>query len=524
MLKGQSVKQTANEQPKNLTEAYRTVLTERTAFYAKDITAGEEVPKIQGLEALGDVENPEKIKHAITSYSLLNPLEELLKNADESGKGWHKPPVVGVNLNNLAQEFVALGVSGGAVSAILQHKERLTNFETAVKSSSEFNMRNVIVGNLKEIQIPVDDKSLSDLYNYLFRMTASIALASVGAGEIVATLLTNAKKGNTGDLIFGKTKVEIKGLDGRLGKAGYAWKNTGKGLANFIANLKRTPVGKETSISIKYKNSIRTALNKIQNDPVLSKHLDPSYFQLIVSFLNQRDLQTLEKLVTKSEILTNSSRQLLSKFIKDTDPNFPLHPTPPPESATKLFIGQNGNIRDYLKKLLSSAEDHSKEEDVLDPSSLANQNYISSVRHFFLNDIGLTAEQAAEAFVKHAKTGDIDNVRAMETYGPEITKFFVSHYNSMKNGNARLLEALIFGYSLAIYAKNDGSANHFDYFLMVNDKTQEAISLNTSVPAGQIAINGANLFMSNSKLSLSIRADERGGSAISFGQKSRSEE
>jgi hypothetical protein len=50
ILRGEPVKQTPKEQPKSLTEAYKTILTERTAFYAKDISAGEEIPDIQGLE------------------------------------------------------------------------------------------------------------------------------------------------------------------------------------------------------------------------------------------------------------------------------------------------------------------------------------------------------------------------------------------------------------------------------------------------------------------------------------------
>ena len=516
-------KEQTSSTPKNLQEAYKHVLVERTAFYAKDIAAGEEIPKIQGLEVLGDVENPEKIKHAIVSYSLLTPLEQLFQKADEAGKGWHKPPVVGVNLNSVAQEFVALNISGEAVSTILRYKEQLKALEEKIKSSSEFNMKNVVLSDLKKIQVSAKDEDLTKLYNFLFKMTASIALASVGAGEIVATLLTNAKKGTTGDLVFGKDKVEIKGLGGRLGKAGYAWKNTAKGLANFLTNIKRTSkVGKETSTSLSYKDSIRTAVNKIQNNESVAKYIDPKYFELISSFLYERNLKNLEKLINRSEILTLPSKQFMGKFIKDTDPKLSLTPTPPPESAIKIFKDQNNNIKFYLKKLLSYAEEHQKEEDVLDPKSLANQNFNTAVARFFLNEIGLTAQQAAEAFIKHAKTEDIEDDKMMATYGPAITSFFTSHYDSMKRGNSRPLEALIFGYSLAIYARKGGEANHFDYFLMVNDATQDAIAVNTSLPAGDIVLECANKFMSNSKFSLSVRADERGGSAISYGKFSKS--
>ena len=309
MLKGNDTKQSSKEQPRNLTEAYnKIVLTERTAFYAKDIAAGEPIPDIQGLESLGDVENPEKIKHAITSYSLLKPLEDLLQMSDEAGKGWHKPPVVGIKLNDLGQEFVSLGITGNFISKLVSHKNSLTDFESKVKSGNEFIMKDVILDDLNKIEnIGLERPTLEKLYNYLFPMTANVAQAAVGAGEICATLLTNAKKGIIGDLVFGDQKVEIKGLNGRVGKAGYAWKNTAKGLADFLISLQRNSdkeAGKETPTSVRFKNNIRAAFNQIRQNETLTKFLDEKYLQLIASFLKEKNLIKLEKVIANSNILT----------------------------------------------------------------------------------------------------------------------------------------------------------------------------------------------------------------------------
>ena len=508
--------------PKSLADAYTKVLTERSAFYVKELGPDEKIPDYHnlGLQSLGDIENPEKIKHHITSYSLLKPLEELLIQADEAGKGWHKPPVTGVSLNELGQEFVALGVSGSVVSSILEQKDSLTLLEQHVKNSAPFNMKEVVLKDLEapDRNIPADHKTLSGLFDYLFKKTASIALASVGAGEIASTLLTNAKKGSTGDLVFGDTKVEIKALGGRLGKAQYGFNNTAKGLASYLLSLKRTSgFGKESEQTLDYKDSIKKALLKIQGTPELAKSLDSKYFDLVRSFINQRDIFKLEKEIDRSQILQTTSREFMRRFVIDHDPNFPLRPITPPRSVEDSFVSSNNLIKDKLKAILALGDEHHAAEDVLDPKSLSMQDYPTSVQRFFLNDIGLTSEQAAEAFVKHAKTADIDNDRAMSVYGPAILKYFNSHYKSMKEGNTRALHAIIFAYSLALYAKLDGSQTHFDYFMMVNDSTSESISINTSGDAGSLITTAAELFLSNSKITLSVRGDERGGSAVFFG-------
>jgi len=521
MIKGEEVKSSSNK-PKSLNEAYKQVVTERVAFYAKDVGSSENSPDIPGLENLGVVDNSVKIKQAITAHSLSKPLEELLKLTDSEGQGWDKV-AKGITYDDIANIFVECGVSTNAVSKIVDEKENLKGLETAITSQAPFIMENVVVGDLVNKKVPAETAQLKQLFAKLFKLTASVKLASVGWGEIAATLLTNAKKGATGDLVFGDMGVELKASGGRLGKAGYAAAKTGEDLATFLKNANTKYEG-ETQASVTLKSQIREALNKIKKDKELSKKISPEYFTLINQVLSFRDYKKLKAFLEKeNNLLTLSARQYLNLNLHDDEPNFPGKPLGVTPDAYKAFETSHINIRTKIKQLLKLAEE-TQGENVLDPAYLQKQGYNNALKLFFMHDIGLTAEQAAYAFTTCAKTIALDNNELLKTYGPAIQEYFKTNYESLKSGNLRALHAIIFAYSLALYVKGSGEGQHFSYFLMVDNETTNSIAINVSVSAGEIIKNASDLFLRTPKMTLSVVADERGGSRIYYGGEEKSAE
>lgn len=480
----------------------RQVLGERAAFYAKDIGDSTDSPDIEGLENLGVVEQPNRIKKAITSLSLMPAVEQLSTLADETGKGWHMPPIEHASLDVLSDIFSSAGMSGSDVHAIAKAKTRLTSCESAIKCNvaNSFNLKNVIVGDLKRIK-SLNSEKLSALFDELFRKTAKVGLAAVGAGEIAVTMLSNAQKGKTGDLVFNGDVVEVKAKKGRLGKADFSNSGTVLELAKYLKlyKIKQT----RTKLSFEKKETLRKLKQALESNVDVMEVLDKKYLNAlqacIASVFEPRQLRTE---ANKASLLLTGN-QIKDQYLKQ-------YQVPVSKAVKDLFIRIHNNVRAHLQDLLKQKYD--PKLNLLSPSVIANQTFNIAVPKFFLSDIGLTWEQAAEVFM-WTKSQNINH----SAYVPAVRQYFKTHYKDMMDGDRRKLEAILFGYLLAIYAKGDGSDQKFDYFFMVNDESYAALTINVSKPAGQLVLNAAELYLKTPGLDLDIRADStHGACAVTF--------
>jgi len=511
MLRGETVKQPSGEQPKNLTEAYKkTLLTERTAFYKLDIGNGDktEAPKDPSgmpLELIGVTDQPIRITSTINAITIEPALEKLMKLADQAGKGWHLPPVKGVSLHEVAQLFLKYKIPSQAIDFISANKEKLTACSAMYMPDNvkAFNLKKVTIENLFSIKgetgstIPANKENLAGLYDELFKLTAAIVKASTGAGEIATTLLTNAKKGTTGDLAFGDQKVEIKGLGGRLGKASFSAEGTSPTLAKFLRDNKTTQTGFKRTYQIR--DNLIEKINLIEESEHLKEMVTSDYIDTLKLFVkNINDAKQIKQIVSKSQIGSEkiNFKDIFNRYIKHNG------------------VAISNDVKDEFKKIHNSVKDFIREllkTDLKTPESMPftpeffeKNTYAISVPRFFLTDMGLTSEQAARAFLSTKSTAEINE----QEYFPAIKEFFDKHYENMKHGHRRSLEAILFGYLLTIYSKQHGG---FQYFTMINDKTQEAISFNTTGDVSPLITRLSEAWLQNKNLNMSIKADNTFG-------------
>lgn len=496
---------------KPLSKVYEILIREKVEHVAvygsKEDVDPKKIPdrSSQGLETLGVApkEVVNRIKDSITASTVTPVLEQLMKNADEEGRGWHMPPVDGVNLQNVSEIFAKNNISAEAIAYINEHKNEFAACQKAITANNfnSFNLKQITIQDLLANKVPATPESLNGIYDVLFRMKAKVGLAAVGNGEIVTTLLTNAKKGKIGDLVFGDTKVEVKGIGGRLGKATFSVENTMKELANFLQKTQTTPVT-GTKEALQIRKHLIEKYNEIKNNNDLVKALKPEFINTLVSIIN--NIQNTTKV---QEVIKNSNFNFNKNYNTAKQQYFN---TPVVNDNTIKLLHKY--IKDNILKQKSVTD---TSINVFTPEELARQTFTVGVQRFFLNDLQLTPQQAAQAFL-FTKSRNINT----EAYYPAILKYFESNYDSMKTGDLRSLEAILFGYLLTIYAKGDGSEQNFNYFLMINDTTSESYSINMNGNVETLVTTLAQAYKETPKLNLDIKADDtHGASGVTFGPK-----
>lgn len=211
------------EKPKSLHEAYKSMLVERTAFYAKELAAGERENADPSLTKLGTIENEKEsksVQNRIRSYSILDTTEKLLASA-----GWAKDNSV-LNGTELAQLAFEYEIDSNDLLNILKHKQELTKLkDTIIKASTtKFNFVDTLYAGIYEVISPTEgnDKRFKDFLDKLTTIQGTVNGTNVGPGEFAASLFTDSFKPlpsekkdknpeeEKGDLRFGDLKVELK--------------------------------------------------------------------------------------------------------------------------------------------------------------------------------------------------------------------------------------------------------------------------------------------------------------------------
>ena len=514
MLRGETAKQPSGEQPKNLAEAYKkTLLTERTAFYAKDIAVGEEIPNIQGLENLGAVEEPLKIKHTIASQSVLPALEKAMS---KEVSGWGA--IKGVDTDRLAKDFIVAKVSGSDLEKITAHKKELTAFEEAVTKPEPFNLVTVITTDIKtKTDVEATPESLGMIFKRLFEEEGTISGTAVGKGELAVSLFTNCSKGRTGDLLLpsGRT-IEVKGKGGRLGPAEHSQSNTARDLAQFLQTKKSNQ--KLNVEMVRLKTSIRKFANELEKEElylqVFNDSLKETLNQIadnidnpkISEFLQQKGFKEIYRGGSaSSEKIHNDFTKL--GYLKPNPQDIPAAPIEKDfiksvQAKIRKFLADKVFFKGNVERITSKA---------VEPQAIAQQTFTIAVQNFFLNNLGLTPEEAAEAFL-YTKSYNKDVSR----YLPEIKDYFSKHYASMTEGDSSYLKAAIFAFQLTLYAHAGEAGQHFDYFMIMNNSSMNALSLD--VNREKLFTYLTTVYLNNTdKIEMSIRADGRqGASAVTL--------
>jgi hypothetical protein len=480
----------------SLSNVYYRVLVEQEEGEFK--VTGEPIDEPSKKETIGVVSQNQydQIKNRVRGIAVKPDIEEIL---NLSG-GWSEiTDYQATVVERFASNFMQNQIPATVLDSLKKNKPELNKFENAVKSSHHIsNLVDLIVDDVYTHTNQQDQTSdlkqkLKSVVNDTFLITGKINMVGVGEGEIALTFFTNAKKGTKGDVQLSNNQlVEVKGKGGRLGKAPYSATNTASALANFLEKQQIKP--NVSKIVFAIKPQIQAARDKIKG----LEGIAPEYLQIINSFLvNLNTPEELNKVYQSSNFNTLRPQEAAQQYIQTADPQI-----------LNRFKDQHTLIRTKVNSVLQSFT--TQADNILDPEELKRSSFTMAVQRFFLNNIGLTPEQAAEAFLE---TRSFNNVN-LEQYKNEIIDYFKTNYSKMIDGNVGALKAGIFAMQALCYHLED----RVDYLLVTN------IASNTKSSA-VISFNASNLFTSlinqyfllqSKGLDLSFKADERGGSGISF--------
>ena len=518
MLKGNQTLQSSS--PRSLTEAYGQILTERRmAFYAKEVDpAVKETEEIEGLVNLGIADNSFKIMHAIGSQAVQPVLMELFEAA---GENWKQADDFEHSLlEPVSREFVAEGITSNDIVKLTKNKNQLNDFELKVKSEKVFKISDDVAADISKVVPAIKPESSKNIFNYCFNKKVKISDVNVGLGEIALTLLTNCKKGEVGDLELPSGEaIEVKTTGGRIGKPSQVNLFFGRDVSTFLTTENAKLVAsKELSVT---KKELTNKINAIASSERFKKIFEPTYFEeveLMVSFIDSDDFAAeLEKAGLWIKGLRSEGIVPIEKvwakynslgYLKPAEEGIPVR-----DSDKEFVFGVHKQISDLFKEKMAKGGLEKLKTSTANTKDLKSLNFGQSIQQFFFGDFGLTSKQIARAFLLLAADS-----KAAEKYLPDIEKYFEEHYADIQAGDETKLKAAIFGLQLGLYADSS-----FKYLLLTEKgvDSKRAISFNCQPSESSAFKHLSEKYLKYSEsgeiqLALSIRADERGGSQISF--------
>jgi hypothetical protein len=519
MLKGNK-QPSVNSSPKSLMEAYGQILTERRmAFYAKEVDPDtEEAEEIEGLENLGIADNSTKIMHTIGSQTVQPVLLGLFEAAGEKWK--EASDFEHSLLEPISREFVAEGITSNDIIKLIKNKNQLNDFELKVKGEKVFKISDDVSADVSKVVPSIKPESSKNIFNYCFNKKVKISDINVGHGEIALSLLTNCKKGEVGDLDLPSGEaVEVKVTGGRIGKPSQVNPFFGRDVSTFLSTEKAQLVAsKELSIA---KKDLTNKINVISSNERFKRLFEPTYLEeveLMISFIDSDDFATeLEKAGLwlkglRSEGIVPIERVWAKynslNYLKPPEEGIPVR-----DSDKEFVFSIHKQISDLFKQKMVKGGLEKLKTSTANLKDLKSLSFGQAIQQFFFGDFGLSSKQIAKAFLLLAADS-----KSAEKYLPDIEKYFEEHYADIQAGNLTKLEAAIFGLQLGLYANSS-----FKYLLLIETgvESKRAISFNCQPSEGSAFKHLSEKYLNYTetgeiKLSLGIRADERGGSQISF--------
>jgi hypothetical protein len=519
--------------PKNLTEAYTTVLHERVAIYAKPI--GQETivaPTQPGLKSLGVADNEESIQQAIKSYTIAPAIEKLLQSAGN----WSNVDNYVDTLRTPLSLFLAkTDLSGDDINNIVLHKQSLTRFSEAVASEQPFNALEVISGDLKSLlkkeETPELDKHITKFFNYIFAQKAKIGDVGVGLGEIAFTALTDCTKGKIGDLYSPSIgSIELKASGGRLAPKTQVNSNFITDLINFVQEQKTQPrLGKSLYNLV---NTVRNRFEEIQDHEDFNKIFSNTFVSyinnLIDSLGSSRFDQKYQQSVFNLPLKLNSTfdKYKALKFLNSSnslaigDSNTIKNIEQANANFDKEYIFEvHTNIKNLFRELVYKTRTiNSSKVKEIDYAISQKANKITDVlsktktllgvlKEVYFTDLGLTVDQKANALLLIVNP----SYRSVaEKFLPEIKTFFERHEKDFAMGDEEIIHKMVFALQTVIYANN-----HFNFLCVVSrtNKMCMGMKANSFLHLTE-KFQEANEAI---RLSVAVRIDaDRGGSAVIF--------
>jgi hypothetical protein len=485
--------ETKTNGPKNLQEAYKNVLTERVAIYAKSI--GQETtvaPTQPGLKSLGVADNEETIQQAIKSYTMGPAVEKLLQSAGNWSKVDNYVDTLKTPLSLLLSK---LDLSSDDINNIVSNKQQLKAFSSAVASEKPFNATEVILNDLKTTfkeENSKNDKNLTKFFNYIFAQKAKIGDVGVGLGEIAFTALTDCTKGTVGDLHSPSAgSIELKATGGRLATKAQVNNNFISDITNFIKQQKVKPrLGKSLYNLI---NSVRSGFEDIQDNEEFTQIFNSNFANHVNDLINSIGGSRFDQKFQKSVLskrYTNATSDLY-KSLKFLNPSSSLafgdsKTIKNIEKANADFEKKqieefHDEIRNLFTKLVNKTRKigservkeveyalSQKANKILETLS-KTKTLLGCLKEVYFSDLGLTIDQKAELLLLIVSSAHRPTA---EKFLPEIKTFFERHERDFAVGDEDIIPKMVFALQTAIYANN-----HFNFLCIVSKENKMCMGM-----------------------------------------------
>ena len=485
------------EKPKSLHEAYKTVLVERTAFYAKELAAGEPEDVDPSLTKLGTIENEKEsktVQNRIRSYSILHTTEELLTSA-----GWAKDNSV-LNATELGQLAFDYQIDSNDLLNIVKNKKQLTEFEKAITTlSTKFNFVDKLYEGIKDYISPTEgnDKRFKNFLDKLTTIQGTIDGTNVGPGEFAASLFTNSFKPlpskedkkqeeEKGDLLFGNIKVEVKQsstgdknkLSGaKLGYAHHAVRYIQSAMQHTIKQSGAVPRSKLAQIRSAFDDKIIEKVKNYDdfgNDFFTDKAI--SNLKTFDKFILNMDLESYVKQAQDVFNIQLPGKTLSAKYYTQTVENY-IKKGFVVSDTTQANTRDANNQKNMVERVMQVLKfGYSKLRELASGPQVTQKDWQSfsptvAINEFFLSDLGLTSQQLAEVLYEIRPFN-----ASTEGLKQNIQKALDSGYaNRLKRGDEKALRGLVFAIHLSEYAHHE----KFQFLLLINRTSKQALSIAT---------------------------------------------
>jgi len=441
---------------------------------------------------IGDVDEKfyKRLKKEISHHQ--GGVDDLLAKLINSGKwsaGMNKDEYENKILDPALKAFkIPDNTNPDALKRLLQNKDTLTGFADAINDAADNNTDFNYLDSLEEVASTVFTGNVRALLDSLYALDFVQNNVGVGKGEFVATLFSNAKKGETGDLaIHGLGEVEIKGTQGRPGKNGGPLMDSREELPKMLLAIgksrdEKEGIGEErwkTSHDIytgkaiqKFLLNLTKSINELKG--YIASLRDNPKFTAKAQNAVQYIYDSIEQ-ITDPDIIKTITQTKFGGYLKELGTMIARVNSDLPETQVKTILSklyQGTNSKPGLEKTFQEYH-HSKDRKTIDAANEKKYTWSDVVKQYFMGEKwGLEKPDIVNGFLELAN----ENIDDQETSQlREALTHIVDDdlMNELKAGNKTVLDAVVATIHSVLYQHK----GNFPTMLLVNSRTKKALPL-----------------------------------------------
>jgi hypothetical protein len=437
---------------------------------------------------IGDVDEKflNRLKKEINHHQ--GGVDDLLAKLINSGKwntGMNKGEYEDKVLHTAVRAFrdIPENTNPDALKQLIQNKDNLTGFADAINDAADNNTDFNYLDSLEEVASTVFTGNVRALLDRLYALDFQQNTVSVGKGEFVATLFSNAKKGETGDLdIPGLGEVEIKGTQGRPGKTGGKLMGSRVKLPEMLLDIGKSRDDEKgerhdiyTGKAIqKFLLNLTKSINELKGY-IASLRDNPKFTEIqgVPVGENIQNIYDSIEQITDPDTIKTITQTDFGGYLKELGKTIATSGLPKTQINTilsKLYKGTNS--KPGLEKTFQEYH-HSKDRKTIDAANEKEYTWSDVVKQYFMGEKwGLEKPDIVNGFVQLANE-DLDDQETSQLREALTRIVDDDLMNELKAGNKTVLDAVVATIHSVLYQhKGD-----FPIMLLVNSQTKKALPL-----------------------------------------------